>query len=492
MPTANRRDFVKGAVAGSLLSGAALPSVAAMTEKPKGAAPVEARPKPNIVLFVSDQFRWDFVGASQLNPTCRTPNIDKIAQRGVCFTHALTNQPLCSPARGCMMTGRYSTETGIWKLPPAGLHRDLPTLASVLRDNGYTANFIGKWHLAPSPKDDPKTLGFVHPEDRGGFLDFWEGANVLEMTSHPYQGTIWDGQGNPITFQDKYRVDFITDRAVRFLKRPQEKPFLLFISQLEPHYQNDMDRPVAPHGYGERYQNPYVPPDLVHLPGVWQSQLPDYYGCVESIDESVGTIVRTLEEQNLLDNTVFVFTSDHGCHFQTRENNYKRSPHDSSIRVPLLMQGPGLGSLQRFDQLVGNINLTPSLIDLAGVPVPTSMKGRSVVPLMRDARAQRDWRNQELIQISQTSGIGIGRAIRTAEWTYCVSNPTSDPDAPSTSSYSEYAMFNNFSDPEQMVNLAGRDSFKNQAAQLREQLLDLIVESGEAKPNIIPAHLWYP
>src|ERR1700728_3325509 len=99
MPIANRRDFVRGAVAGSLMSGAALPRVAAFADESKNGPQAEARPKPNIILYVADQLRWDFVGASHLNPTSRTPNIDNIAQRGVCFTSALTNQPLCSPSR---------------------------------------------------------------------------------------------------------------------------------------------------------------------------------------------------------------------------------------------------------------------------------------------------------------------------------------------------------------------------------------------------------
>lgn len=385
------------------------------------------------------------------------------------------------------MTGRYATETNVWTLGRQVSH-DLPTLASELRANGYSANFIGKWHLSAVSDHGQQGLGFVKPEDRGGFLDFWEGSNVLELTSHPYSGTIWDGQGHPIIWHDQYRVDFLTDRAVRFLKQPQEKPFLLFISQLEPHQQNDENRFVAPNGYAEHFQNPFVPADLLHLPGNWQAQLPDYYGSIEKIDESVGIILQTLEDQKLLDNTIFVFTSDHGCQFKTRNSEYKRSPHDSSIRVPFLMQGPGLDQSLEISEIVGNIDLTPTLLDAAGLTVPSSMKGRSLMPLVHDPLARRNWDNTALIQISQSM---VGRAIRTKEWTYCVVDPNLDGNkVESSKQYQEYVMYNNYGDPAQLVNLMGRQTYKREAAQLREHLLQMIAESGESTPTITPAKIY--
>jgi arylsulfatase A-like enzyme len=482
----DRRTFIKSALSAAALANTAATARANDRTSTEGSSD-NARKKPNIVLYVADQVRWDFIGAYGLNPSVRTPNLDRLVQRGTAFTHAVTNQPLCSPSRACMITGRYATETGMWQLE-LELRRDLPTLATVLRSNGYTANFIGKWHLALIPPGDEKARGYVPPESRGGFLDFWEGANALELTSHPYAGTIWDGQGNAITFQDQYRVDFVTDRAVRFLRQPQEKPFLLFISQLEPHHQNDEKRFVAPRGYAERYENPYVPPDLLHLPGDWQKQLPDYYGSIERIDESVGRILQTLEEQNLLENTIFLFTSDHGCHFRTRNGEYKRSPHDSSIRIPFLMQGPGVERSLRLNQIIGNISLTPTLLELCGVAAPSSMKGRSLAPLIRSSEARAKWQNEALIQISQSM---VARAIRTDEWTYCVANPALDgKKVPSSQTYSEYQMYNNFGDPAQLVNLAGRFPYRKTADALRERLLELIAASGEERPEILPARLY--
>ncbi len=168
-----RRDFMKR-VTSTAVSAAVASASARGQEVEYPSHSSQYAEKPNIVLFVADQFRWDFIHAYGLNSTTWTPNLDKIFQRGVTFTTAVTNQPICSPSRACMITGRYATETGIWKIqPPTELRRDLPTLATVLRENGYTANFIGKWHLADTG------IGAVPVDQRGGFVDFWEGANSV-------------------------------------------------------------------------------------------------------------------------------------------------------------------------------------------------------------------------------------------------------------------------------------------------------------------------
>lgn len=443
--------------------------------------------KPNIILYIADQFRWDFVRANRLNNSTNTPNLDVMAERGTLFTHAVTNQPVCSPSRSVMLTGRYANETGVWHNTEP-INSSLPTLAGELRKAGYTANLLGKWHLAPLTPVLGGGLGYVKPEYRGGFLDLWEGANQLESTSHPYEGTIWDGDGTEITFKDKFRVDFVTDRAEKFLRQPHDKPFLLYISQLEPHFQNDAKRFVAPKGSAERFQNAFVPPDLRPFPGDWQSQLPDYYGCCEAIDSSVGRIRKILEEEHLADNTIFVFISDHGCHFMTRNNEYKRSPHNGSIRIPLVVEGPGFNGSQRLDEIVGNLHITPTLLEAAGVEVPSTMKGRSLLPLLTDEKARKEWPNKELIQISESM---VGRAIRTADWVYCVADSEADTRTDKSSSrYHEYLFYDECGDPSEIVNLAARKEYREQADVLRDELKQLIVASGEPEPEIIPASLY--
>lgn len=487
MSETSRRNFLKASALSGLAMGAASAGASRLEGASNTSGQPEAKKQPNIVLICSDQLRSDFIGAYGENSKTKTPNIDGMVKRGTAYKYAMTNQPLCSPARACMITGRYATETGEWKIS-VGMDNSLPTLATVLRSRGYTTNFIGKWHLM---KHDPVTgsgMGYVPPEDRGGFLDLWEGANEFEWTTHPYEGTIWDASGKEITYKDEYRIDFITDRAVKFLRQPQEKPFLLYVSQLEPHQQNDEKRMVAPKGYAERFQNPYVPADLASLPGDWQAELPDYYGCVQKIDESVGTILKTLEEQNLLDNTIVAFISDHGCQFRTRNEEYKRSPHDSSIRIPFIFQGPGFDHSTVLPEIVNMIDLTPTLLAAAGAPIPESMKGKNLLPLITSPEERQEWDNVAYIQISESM---LGRAIRTKEWCYCVADRTkTGREQPTSMHYEEYQLYNLFDDPAQLVNLAGRHDFKEQAAMLRQELKKRMVAAGEQEPEITPARLY--
>jgi arylsulfatase A-like enzyme len=477
----SRRSFLKGTVAAAV---AAAVSGAAEAEQSKGAAAKPAS-RPNIVLYLADQFRSDFVGANGRNSSTHTPNIDAIAARGKNFTHAVTNQPVCAPARSVIFTSRYATETGVWH-NGLELDKSLPTLAGELRKAGYSANLIGKWHLALENPAQGGSPGAVKAEDRGGFLDLWEGANAIENTSHPYEGTIWDRDGKEITYKDEYRVNFLTDRAEKFLRQTHDKPFFLFISQLEPHQQNDMHQPIAPKGAAARYVNSVVPDDLRALPGTWQAQLPDYYGCIESIDASVGRVRRILEEEHLAENTIFVFISDHGCHFMTRNQEYKRSTHNSSIRVPLVIDGPGFRGTQQVPELIGLIDLAPTLLEAAGVPVPSTWKGHSVLPLLNDPEARQHWPNQQLIQISESM---TGRAIRTPDWTYCVADISGGKEL-AAKTYTEYQMYDQRADPNELVNLAGRKEYREKANELREQLKKLIVAAGEPEPEIVEAKLY--
>jgi len=485
MSLVNRRNFLLGTAAAAAQTGVAAAIALAEPQAGPGNEP-GTRKQPNIVIYHSDQFRWDFVGANALNSSAPTPNLDALAASGTNFTCAVTNQPVCAPSRSVLITSRYATETGVWR-NGLGLRDDLPTLATELRKAGYTANYIGKWHMAPGSDADGGGAGPVKAEHRGGFLDLWEAANALEHSSHPYEGTIWDRDGNPITFKDEYRVDFITDRAEKFLRQKQEKPFLLMISQLEPHQQNDLGRMVGPKGSAERFVDAFVPADLRSFPGDWHKQLPDYYGACESIDASVGRVRKVLKEEGLSENTILVFMSDHGCHFMTRNQEYKRSTHNSSLRVPLLIEGPGFENARQIQEMIGIIHIAPTLLDAVGVPIPASMKGRSILPLLRDPKARSEWLNRELIQISESM---TGRAIRTKDWTYCIADPTGAKDNPASTNYHEYQLYDQRNDPHELVNLAGRKEFLSVSEELRGELKMLMAQAGEAEPEIVPAKLY--
>jgi arylsulfatase A-like enzyme len=483
------------------MKGSAAAALPALSGKAAGRNPNEHEPTstpPNFIIVIADQFRWDALGAYGLNPMGLTPHLDAMAKRGTLFRSHMANQPVCAPSRANLFTGQYQNRNGVWR-NGFGLAPGAVTLATTLRQEGYTANYIGKWHLARPEGNHPSPEGPVAPDQRGGFDDFWEGANVLEHTSHPYEGEVYDAEGKPIRFSGVYRVDFLTQRAVRFLRQAPRQPFLLVVSHVEPHFQNDCNCFVGPQGYADRYANPFVPGDLKFFPGDWPKQLPDYYGCAARVDESVGTLLSTLRELGMDEQTVVVFLSDHGCHFRTRNSEYKRSAHESPIHIPLVIQGPGFNRSLSVAELTSQIDIAPTLLQAAGLPVPATMQGRSIFPLLD--RQIASWPDEVYIQISESQ---TGRALRTPQWTYAVADTRPGRKTATASDwYEEYQMYNNFADPHQLLNLAGRRddpqlvhshgalSMKDATTHLRNRLLARMVEAGETQAEI-QERLLYP
>lgn len=461
-----RREFV-GAV-----SAAAAASGPAWGQTPRPA-------QPNVLVFFTDQQRWDSLGVYG-NPMGLTPNMDKFAAEGVRFEYAFTPQPVCAPARSSLQTGKYPSTTGVVRNGLV-LKDNETTLPMLFANRGYETGYIGKWHLSTGPSD------VVPIERRGGYDQFWVASNALEHSSVPYEGTLWDRNGKPVAFKDEFRVDALTDQTVGFLRQKRDKPFFLFVSHLEPHFQNSTNTFIAPKGYADRYRNDfYIPPDLAPFRGDWKSQLPEYYGIVARIDEQFGRVMAELKSQGTLDNTIVVITTDHGCHFRTRNAEYKRSCHEASTRIPLLVRGPGFTGGKTVSQLVSTVDLPATLLDAAGMDVPAPMQGKTLMNLVRGDTA--GWRNEVYIQMREEA---LGRALRTEQWKYCVYDPSaSDPKQPWSSNYLERHLYDLRNDPNEIVNLAGRTDTKDIAAELRQKLIARIVENGEPKPVITPAK-WY-
>ena len=434
---------------------------------------------PNVLVVLTDQQRWDTVGAYG-SPMEVTPNLDEMAEQGTRLERAFTTQPLCGPSRGCLQTGQYATTSGVWKNG-----RSLPDsdhlLAEEFARNGYRTHYIGKWHLANTESEPVPT------EQRGGYNNNWIAADVPEFTSHPTEGILDDEDNDPVEF-DEYRVDAYTDFAISTLEdaSSHNDPFFCFLSYLEPHHQNDMKTFVAPEGYDEQYANPYVPPDLRGKPGDWYAELPDYYGMCKRIDESLGRLLDTLERTGIADNTIILFTSDHGCHFRTRPGEYKRSAHEASIRVPAVVRGPGFNDGDTIEELVSLLDVPPTLLDAAGLSIPNRMEGRSIVPLV-DGESDERW-NEVFIQISESE---IGRALRTERWKYAVAAPTIEGwaegmDKPASDRYVERYLYDLAADPAERINLVGRPEYRDVADGLRERLLDRIEEIEDEQPDIHP------
>jgi arylsulfatase A-like enzyme len=427
--------------------------------------------KPNIVVFFTDQQRWDTTGVHG-NPLELTPNFDRMVSRGTHVYNAFTCQPVCAPARASLQTGLYATATGVFRNGLA-LRAEERTLAQYFNEAGYHTGYIGKWHLAD---DDP-----VRPDQQGGY-QYWLGANRLEWTSKPYETVLYDNDGKEVRLPG-YRVDALTDAAIRFIDESKDGPFFLFVSYLEPHHQNHIDDYVPPDGYRERYTGRWMPPDLTALGGSAGQHIGGYFGIVKRIDEALGRLLDALKSLGLENNTIVLFTSDHGCHFKTRNREYKRSCHESSIRVPTGLIGPGFTGGGRLQELVSLVDLPPTLLDAAGIPVPPHMQGRSILPLVK--KQNTDWPEEVLIQISESQ---VGRAVRTRRWKYSVVAPDLHGGQHSCSDrYAEECLYDLQSDPYELRNLIGLESHRKVAEVMRERLLRRMREAGEEEPEVILA-----
>ncbi|CAG7623113.1 Ulvan-active sulfatase [Paenibacillus solanacearum] len=426
--------------------------------------------QPNVIVFFTDQQRWDTTGAHG-NPLGLTPNFDRMAATGTHLYHSFTCQPVCGPARSALQTGLYPTTTGCFRnsIP---LPEGTKTLAHYFREAGYKTGYIGKWHLAgENPVTEPK---------RGGY-EYWLASNALERTSDAYDTVVFDNDNERVKLPG-YRVDALTDAAIRYVDRHQDEPFFLFVSYLEPHHQNHRDDYPAPDVYANAFTSRWTPPDLAALGGTSAQHLDGYYGMVKRLDEALGRVFDALKSLALTDDTIVLFTSDHGNHFKTRNGEYKRSCHESSIRVPTAFTGPGFTSRGQIRELVSLIDLPPTLLDAAGLPVPASMQGRSILPLLR--RETADWPEDVFVQISEAQ---TGRAIRTQRWKYSVSAPDSTRNSASSDTYAEEFLYDLQADPYELTNLIGYQSHQSTADVLRQRLLRRMAEAGEAPAEIIAA-----
>ncbi|AJY45912.1 sulfatase-like hydrolase/transferase [Martelella endophytica] len=425
--------------------------------------------RPNVLVFFTDQQRFDTVGIHG-NPLDLTPNFDRMAEQGRLIRNSFTCQPVCGPARSVFQTGKYATETGCYRndIP---LPKSEKTLAHYFGEAGYDTGYIGKWHLA-----DREPV----PRDQQGGYDDWLAANILEFASWPYETNLFDRDGERHSLPG-YRVDALADAAIQFIDQERDDPFFLFLSFLEPHHQNQNDNYPAPVGYADRIAKRIenYPPDLEALGGTTEVHYSGYMGMVARLDEAFGRVIDALISRGELDNTIILFTSDHGCHFKTRNGEYKRSCHEASIRVPSLIAGPGLNGRGPIERYCSLVDLPPTLLDAAGVAVPETMQGRSIL------RATADEEDEIFVQISESL---VGRALRTRKWKYSVTDPDGDGWNQSASlRYVESHLYDLENDPYELDNLVLSPAHADIRAALSKRLGARIIEAGEKAAEIVPA-----
>lgn len=443
--------------------------------------------KENIVFFFSDQQRFDTLGCNgQKLPV--TPNIDQLAAEGVNFVNTFTAQPVCGPARACLQTGRYPTETGCFK-NSISLPLNTPTLARYMKGAGYDVAYVGKWHLASDEHTNHYETTPVPLERRGGYTNYWMASDILEFTSHGYDGYVYDKDNNKVEFKG-YRADCLTDYAIDYIKNYEEqKPFFLFVSHIEPHHQNDRNSYEGPDGAKERWKDFERPADLTPGKGDWEEFYPDYLGCCNALDRNLGRIIETLKEKGIYDNTMIVYASDHGCHFKNHTDiaangydDYKRNSFENTIHIPLVIKGCDFKGGYQEKRLISLIDLPKTIMTAAGCEIESSIQGWAIQGIR-----EQNWRDDVYIQISESY---VGRAVRNDRYKYVIHAPEQDPSrCAMTARYQEKYLFDLEHDPLERNNLIHDKNYGKVKESMKQRMIHYAAAAGEGTIEIVSSEM---
>ncbi|MDH7568201.1 MAG: sulfatase [Armatimonadota bacterium] len=401
--------------------------------------------RPNLLFVFSDQHRWCDLGCYG-NPQVHTPALDSFAWRALRFENCISNAPVCVPARGTLLTGRYPLGHGALTndLP---MHHGVPSIADVLAAAGYHTGYIGKWHLAGVPRDQFVPAG----PGRFGFRE-WKVCNC----NHAYFNAYYFDEENRRVPVEGYEPMAQTHLAIDFIHRNREIPWCLFLSWGPPHDPYH----AVPDAYLQRYRErelhlrPNVPDQILLARNRYLSReeirerTRGYYAHITALDEQFGRLLEALFRSGQLDRTIVVYTSDHGDMLGSQGLTNKQLPYDESVKVPLLIAWQGHTRRGVTFEPIGLVDLPVSLLGLMGLSFPNPVDGIDLHHLFTDpgARGRDECYIFDLIPCHQAAARGDRewRGVRTRSHTFA-----------RTASDEGYVLFDNLSDPYQRRNLIG-------------------------------------
>lgn len=356
--------------------------------------------RPNLIFIMADQWRGQAVGYKGIEPVY-TPNLDRLAGEGVAFDNAVSNYPVSSPARGMLMTGQYPAANRVTGNCHSGhtpygveLQEDARCWSDVLKDRGYTLAYIGKWHLdAPRPPyvDTYNNKGKLAwnewcPKERRHGFDHWIAYGTYDQHLHPmYWNT--ESARDSFYYVDQWGPEYEADCAIRYLKnengcRREGQPFAVVVSMNPPHtgYELVPDRYKALYKNTEVdaiCKNPAIPPKGTKMGDYYRKNICNYYACISGVDDQVGRILKAMEELGLSENTIVVFTSDHGVSMGMHGEDGKDIFYEESMSVPMIVRWPGKIQPRRDSRLqIAVGDLAPTMLSLLGFKkdIPAEMQ----------------------------------------------------------------------------------------------------------------------
>ncbi len=327
-----------------------------------------SRPKPNLLFIFADQLRASSVGYAG-EEAVRTPNIDAFAESGTIYTNAVSMLPVCGPYRGSLITGRTPLSTGL-VINDVALKTTETSIGHCFKQAGYDTAYIGKWHL-----DGPDRPALVPPGPRRQGFDYWMGANF----EHNYDRSYYTDNAGDRQLWEGWDAVAQTDDTIRYLQnRDGDNPFCLFLSWGPPHHPYRL----APEEYLEMYDADAIE-GRPNCPDVPRQDLWGYYAQTTFLDDQFQRLLDTIAELGLADDTIIVFSSDHGDMHGSHGLYKKQWPWNEAIKVPFVIRYPGsVPEGARIEAPINVIDVMPTLLGLAGLPVPEPVEGVDLSPFL--------------------------------------------------------------------------------------------------------------
>ena len=436
----NRRQFFKRSIVGAAAFGVGTNIItdkkaASQVTSPNSntrALNLRGGDVPNILMIMADQWRWDYIECAEAS-FVHTPNIDALAQNGVRFSNATCNSPICAPSRASLISGLYPHRNGVIHNKIVYPINHIPTYYQELRNNGYRVGCVGKIELHKPIHFNGKNgnlpvmyqAGFTDPNNTEDKLDIREfhgpyGHYLAEKGLHEkLRYDYWDIRRQAVPFyaedsvltEEDYEDAWIGRYACNWLSDvSEESPWHYFVSFVVPH--DPWDPPV---NYAKKYRNADVPLPIQdtlinkpsyqkrnqHTEGATPEQMikvqQQYCAMIELIDNYIGKIINVLKQRNMYENTLIVFCSDHGEKMGDHGMFYKSVPYDSSVKIPLIMRGPGVSNRGVDDALVQLFDLYPTFLETAGIKIPSNIDAHSLMPILSGKKRKiRDYQFHEL------------------------------------------------------------------------------------------------
>ncbi|MEK6477415.1 sulfatase [Catalinimonas sp. 4WD22] len=423
----------------------------------------QKKSKPNVIILHTDQWRAQAFGYAG-DTNVQTPNIDQLAANSTNVSLAVSGMPVCTPHRASVMTGQRPLTHGLF-MNDVQLDTNAVTLAKVYANAGYQTGYIGKWHL-----DGNGRSSFIPPGGRRQGFQYWK---ALECTHNYNNSAYYAGDSPEKKFWEGYDAIAQAQDAQQYIRERAEgeSPFLLFLSWGTPHAPYH----TAPQKYQDMYDpaalqlHPNVPPDMEEKV---RKDLAGYYAHCTALDDMVGEILQTIEEAGIADNTIILFTSDHGDLLGSHRAYKKQQAYEESIRIPMLIRAPQLSSGE-YKALINSYDIMPSLLGLSGIEIPETVEGQDYSLFLQGEAPLPDTATVlSCVQpFGQWNRFDHGgreyRGLRTLRYTY-----TRNLKGP-------WQLFDNQQDPYQMNNLIDEPEYDTLQAALDALLTQKLKAQGD-------------